>query len=95
MELDGTPVIGRVPVVVTVVQGEGGAPVEGGQVRIHGDMSHAGMEPVIRDAVETGPGRYVAEDFEFTMGGDWIVSAQVTLPDGESTEVTAFYDVGR
>ena len=91
LELDGEPRVGMVPVRVSI-DGEG---VSGAHVHIHGDMNHAGMVPVLRDAVEQAPGVYVAEDFELTMGGDWIIMAQVELADGESIEVTRFYTVGR
>lgn len=44
-------------------------------------MSHAGMRPVFAEAKETGSGRYEAS-LELTMGGDWIVLINLTLPDG-------------
>jgi hypothetical protein len=42
-------------------------------------MTHAGMEPVITEATATENGLYQTEDFAFTMAGDWILQAEVTL----------------
>jgi hypothetical protein len=58
------------------------APIEGVELSVKGDMTHAGMMPVLRDGVEREPGIYHVP-FEWTMAGDWIVSIDGTLPDGE------------
>jgi len=68
----------------------GGAPVEGASVEVEGNMSHAGMVPVLGTADEVGPGRYVVE-LDLTMGGDWFLLVDAMLPDGRSLERT--YDV--
>jgi len=44
------------------------------------------MTPVIRTLEETEPGFYAVDDFEFSMAGDWIVTAEASLPDGGSVE---------
>jgi hypothetical protein len=59
----------------------GGVPQSGAQVYLEGNMSHAGMRPVFGEAREIGSGRYEAP-LEFTMGGDWIILVNITLPDG-------------
>lgn len=59
-----------------------GTPLTGATVKIEGNMSHAGMKPVFSDAHEVGNGDYATDDFEFTMGGDWIITASITLADG-------------
>lgn len=85
IELNGPARIGPVPVTVFLLgDGEG---ISGATVTVTGDMTHAGMVPVIRTAAETAPGEYTAADFEFNMGGDWFLLAAVTLPDGTSFEV--------
>lgn len=81
IEVDLEPDIGITPVSVRVVQ-EGRA-VVGASVEITGDMTHAGMIPVIRKAVEVEPGLYRADTFEFTMAGDWFLTAEVVLSDGK------------
>ncbi len=59
-----------------------GQPIDGaGPVTLRGDMSHAGMKPVIAEASGEGDGLYTA-DFEWTMAGDWTMSIEATLPDG-------------
>jgi hypothetical protein len=58
-----------------------GNPVEGAQIQVKGDMTHAGMAPVLRDFEEFGDGVYRA-DFEWTMGGDWILTLRGPLADG-------------
>jgi hypothetical protein len=79
--------VGATPIAVYVLQE--GAGVSGAAVRVTGDMTHAGMVPVIADAVETEPGLYRAEAFTFSMAGDWILTADVTLPDGRRLEAEA------
>lgn len=76
------PIVGPVRIVVTVTDLDG-SPVEGARVRLEGTMTHAGMVPVHATASDEGDGRYVAPEFEFTMGGEWILFTRVELPDGE------------
>lgn len=74
------------PETVTVVLNDAdGQPISGAGVELEGNMSHAGMVPVLAQAVEMAPGRYQAE-LEFTMGGDWFFLVRVDLPDGRSME---------
>ncbi len=59
-----------------------GNPVEGADVQVEGNMSHAGMVPVTGTASVRGPGVYVLPDFRFTMAGGWILTVTARLPDG-------------
>jgi hypothetical protein len=59
-----------------------GVPLEGAEIRVEGNMSHAGMVPVLATAQEEAPGLYAVSDFRFTMAGDWILTTRATLPDG-------------
>lgn len=72
--------VGPTQARITLTGGDG-QPVTGAAVAIKGDMSHAGMQPVLTDAVEEAPGVYRGE-FAWTMSGDWIVTVTATLPDG-------------
>lgn len=81
MSIDGESVVGPAPVRVSVE--ENGEGVTGASVEVTGEMTHAGMVPVIAPARQMEPGVYLAEEFEFSMAGDWIVSAEVSLEDGE------------
>jgi hypothetical protein len=60
---------------------ESGQALTGVELSLRGDMTHAGMMPVMADAVEVRPGVYQAQ-LEWTMAGDWIVTLDGTLPDG-------------
>ncbi|MGI5835653.1 MAG: FixH family protein [Chloroflexota bacterium] len=77
--------VGDATVEVTLLAA-GGDPIEDATVLVRGDMNHAGMKLVFSEAKSTGGGRYRTEDFTFTMGGDWILTAEVTLPDGQRLE---------
>ena len=85
VELAGDPALGVLPVVVYILDGNDG--VTGAAVKVTGDMTHAGMAPVLADAVEPAPGLYRADDFAFTMAGDWILTTDIVLPDGSKRQV--------
>ena len=76
----GQPALGEVPVRVTVLMN--GAPVSGAQVEVTGDITHAGMSPVLAEAEDQGDGTYKTQNFAFDMAGDWIITVDVTYPDG-------------
>lgn len=78
------------PALVRVHLHDEAGPVTGAQVTVTGDMTHAGMVPVIREATEREPGLYETTDFEFSMGGDWFLLAAVELQDGSRFELTPF-----
>ena len=87
VEVDGdAPTVG--PATVTVYLLDGGEGVSGATVDVTGDMTHAGMAPVTADAPQQEPGLYRTDDFEFTMAGDWILTAEITLPDGTTRQAT-------
>jgi hypothetical protein len=74
------PRIGPVTAIVTL-KDAAGQPIQNAQVEVEGNMSHAGMVPVLGQAIEISPGRYQAQ-LEFTMGGDWFILVRASLPDG-------------
>lgn len=82
------PVVGEAVLRITVVDAAG-SPINDAQIDIRGDMSHAGMQPVLRQ-VEQGDGGVYEIPFEWTMAGDWFIEVSVTLPDG--TIVTEIFD---
>ena len=83
-----TLVVGPLRLDVTL-RDASGAPIDGAtDVSLRGDMSHAGMEPVLATSAGQGNGIYRA-DFTWTMAGDWIVTVEATLPDGR-LKVTQF-----
>ncbi len=80
VRLGEAPNVGRVPVVVELT--DAGRPVTGATVKVTGNMTHAGMQPVLTTAVEVGEGTYRSDDFAFSMAGDWILTVDVTTPSG-------------
>ena len=75
------PLVGPAQVVVTLAD-PAGRPINNAGVDIEGNMTHAGMTPVFAQAKAGQNGRYVVP-FEWTMGGDWVVTVKATLPDGQ------------
>ena len=53
-------------------------------------MNHAGMRPVLGDATTDADGKATIP-FQWMMGGDWIVTVSVTLPD--DSEVSQEFNV--
>ena len=58
-----------------------GQPLPGAAVRLEGNMSHPGMQPVFGAAHEVSPGVYEAP-LELTMGGDWFFLVDARFPNG-------------
>jgi copper(I)-binding protein len=74
--------------LVVALADANGAPITDATVALEGNMNHAGMVPVLADAVAdeadgSVDGRYRLP-FTFTMLGDWIVTVTVTQADGSS-----------
>jgi hypothetical protein len=57
-----------------------GQPVNDANLNIKGDMTHAGMVPVLASTQNGVDGIYTTP-FEWTMSGDWIVTIRATLLD--------------
>lgn len=81
MQIDPVPpALGEATLIVTVMDAAG-QPVNDATVSARGDMSHAGMAPVLAN-VDSGANGLYRLPFRWTMGGDWFVEITVTLPDG-------------
>ncbi len=83
------------PAAIEVVVHRDGVALEGATVRVTGDMTHAGMVPVVADARYHGEGVYRSDGFAFDMAGDWIITVNVTHPDGTRDEATLATSVTR
>lgn len=80
------PSIGEAVLIVTL-QDEHGDSIQGAMVQVRGDMRHAGMAPEFGEIETANEGEYRIP-FEWTMGGDWILTVTATLPNGETVEDT-------
>ena len=58
-------------------------PIDNATLAIEGNMTHAGMVPVLAQS-SAGVGGQYSVPIEWTMSGDWLVTVQVTLADGQS-----------
>jgi hypothetical protein len=88
------PGVGPARLIITLRDTLGG-PLEGAEIQVEGNMSHAGMTPVLDTAVAQGQGVYSVPDFSFTMAGEWFLTLIATLPDGRSTQLRVRTDVVR
>lgn len=78
------PTVGETEVVVVLAE-PSGEPVAGAQVKLEGNMNHAGMTPSFAELSEAAPGKYTGT-LNLTMGGDWFVLVDVETPDGTSVQ---------
>ena len=78
------PVLGNADVTLRLADGDG-SPVRDADVRLEGNMNHAGMRPSFADLREVEPGRY-SGTLEFTMGGDWFILVTAKTPEGKTVE---------
>lgn len=73
-----------------------GAAVEGARVSVVAEMTHAGMgAPQQVQAAEVAAGVYRSEAIDFSMAGDWVLSATVLTQDGRRREAMLLLQVGR
>ncbi len=75
------PTVGAARLIISLHDPDG-APVEGARVLVEGNMSHAGMTPVVDSAQAEAPGQYSVSAFSFSMAGDWVLDLTALLPDG-------------
>jgi hypothetical protein len=78
------PTTGNAQVTLQLADKDG-APIEGAQIHLEGNMNHAGMMPSFAELREVQPGRYQGT-LDFTMGGDWFILVDATLADGARVE---------
>lgn len=77
-----TTTVGNTTLTITLTDPTG-AGIDNAELTIKGDMSHAGMQPVLANTSGGQSGIYNVP-FEWTMGGDWIVTVDAMLADGRS-----------
>ncbi|MDX1520397.1 MAG: FixH family protein [Anaerolineae bacterium] len=74
------PSVGPTRLIFTLTDAQG-HPINDAVLDVEGNMTHAGMTPVLAQARAGQAGQYVVP-FEWTMSGDWIVTLDVALADG-------------
>ncbi len=79
------PHIGQTRLVVQVADSSG-RPIDDAQLAIKGDMTHAGMVPVLAEVDGGGQDGVYEIPFEWTMAGDWVVTVDLRLPDGATVQ---------
>jgi YtkA-like len=85
-EISPQPVrVGPATVQLRLADATSRKPVTGARIRLEGNMTHAGMSPVLAQAKETEPGRYQAI-LDLSMPGDWILLTHITLAGGQKLE---------
>lgn len=80
----GSLTIGETTLHITLTDASG-QPVSAQKIEVRGDMTHAGMQPVLAESSEGENGAYEIP-FEWTMSGDWIVTVKATMADGSVSE---------
>ena len=79
------PHIGDSRLVIQVTD-EIGSPIDDAYLAIKGDMTHAGMAPVLAEVDGGGEAGVYTIPFEWTMAGDWVVTVDLQLPDGTKAQ---------
>ena len=74
--------VGESTLMITLTSA-GGEQINDASLSVRGDMTHAGMTPVVREIDGGENGVYIVP-FEWTMAGDWIVTVDAKLPDGQT-----------
>ena len=87
------PLFGRTSELTVVLTDADGAPIDNADLTIKGDMTHAGMVPVIVETDSSQDGVYTTR-FDWSMSGDWIVTITAELPDGRTAVRTFELAVG-
>lgn len=64
---------------------DAGKPVDGAQLAVEADMTHAGMKPEFADVKETQSGRYEGV-VNLPMAGDWVIVLHGKLRNGAAVE---------
>ena len=74
-------------IMIVEITNDSGEPATDLAVSLEGNMTHAGMVPVLTESVWDGAdgvedGRYQVP-FEFTMLGDWIITVKIERREGD------------
>jgi len=85
--------VGKTDLQVTITD-QDGTEIHDANISIKGNMTHAGMQPVLGGSSTAVDGVYIIP-YEWTMAGDWFVTIDVTFADGSTaTEWFDFNGIG-
>jgi YtkA-like len=76
-----TPRIGKTDIVLKLERDQ--KILEGWNVSVEGNMTHAGMGTVDGTVTELGAGKYQVKNFNFNMSGDWVLTV-IAKKDNET-----------
>ena len=74
--------LGQTELIVTLKDAQGN-PIDDAKIEVQGDMTHAGMKPSLGSVDKGTQGQYKIP-FDWSMGGDWVLTIKATLPDGRT-----------
>jgi len=80
------PTVGPARLIISLKDTAGTA-ISGAEVSAEGNMTHAGMVPVLDTARMVSPGHYSVPSFGFTMAGSWILTIEARLLDGRTAQI--------
>ena len=63
-----------------------GSPIDDAYLAVKGNMTHAGMVPVLAEVDGGGENGVYSIPFEWTMAGDWVVTVDIQLADGTKAQ---------
>ncbi len=86
------PRIGKTDIVLKLERDQ--KILEGWNVSVEGNMTHAGMGTVDGTVTELGAGKYQVKNFDFNMSGDWVLTV-TAKKDNETLSNDIKLEVGQ
>ncbi|NWF69716.1 MAG: FixH family protein [Chloroflexi bacterium] len=86
------PTVGE-GLVVIGLQTAAGAAIDNARLTVEGNMAHAGMMPVSRE-ITTGENGEYRTTFDWSMGGEWVLTVRAELSSGETVSEDFNVSVG-
>jgi YtkA-like len=87
-----SPRIGKTNIVLKLERDQ--KILEGWNVSVEGNMTHAGMGTVDGTVTEIGAGKYQVKNFDFNMSGDWVLTV-TAKKDSETLTNDVKLEVGQ
>jgi hypothetical protein len=81
------PIVGIDELVLRVIDPQTGSPISDAYLSVRGQATAVQTVPILSSSKAGTNGEYIIP-FEWTAGGDWVVTVSALLPDGSSIEKT-------